>query len=231
MSDSFGSPAERRSIGTLARGLSPMKILRVPKVEDSERSLVQLSRQLAGRRPVLFHGTRYSASIVRSGMLLFATGGDPVISFSRSPEVAAYWADMPRDDDEGRGAVFVFDRRSLAARYRIEPFRWGGADDEMEERVWLTNIAIAPHLIGFVETASPPMTNQRSIAHDVERCSEHPGLGVRTLPWKEWEAWSRAYRERVLASMSPETLDIIRSARATLPKADSSPGVMGTPEG
>ena len=46
--------------------------------------LVQLSRQLAGRRPVLFHGTRYPASIARSGVLLFATSGDPVISFSRS---------------------------------------------------------------------------------------------------------------------------------------------------
>ena len=26
----------------------------------------------------------------------------------------------------------------------------------MEERVWLTNIPIAPHLIGFVETESNP---------------------------------------------------------------------------
>ena len=51
--------------------------------------LVQLSRKLAGRRPVLLHGTRYPASIARSGMLLFATSGDPVIFFSRSPEVAA----------------------------------------------------------------------------------------------------------------------------------------------
>jgi len=71
--------------------------------------LVQLSRKLAGRRPVLFHGT-YPKSIACSGMLLFATAGDPVVCFSRSVEVAAYWADMPRDDDEGRGAVFVFDR-------------------------------------------------------------------------------------------------------------------------
>ena len=84
--------------------------------------LVQLSRKLAGRRPVLFHGTRYPKSIARSGMLLFATAGDPVVCFSRSVEVAAYWADMPRDDDEGRGAVFVFDRCSLATRYRLEPF-------------------------------------------------------------------------------------------------------------
>jgi hypothetical protein len=151
-------------------------------------------------------------------MLLFATSGDPVVSFSRSPEVAAYWADVTRDDDEGRGAVFVFDRRSLAARYRLEPFHdpiWDmptSRSDEMEERVWLTNIAIAPHLIGFVETEKNPATaNYRAIAQRIERCSEHPGWGVRTLPWKDWEAWSRAYRKRVLASMSPETLDLIRS--------------------
>ena len=160
--------------------------------------LVQLSRKLAGRRPVLFHGTRYPKSIARSGMLLFATAGDPVVCFSRSVEVAAYWADMPRDDDEGRGAVFVFDRCSLATRYRLEPFHdpiWDTPtfwNDEMEERVWLTNIPIAPHLIGFVETESNPgMANPRFIADRVKRCSEHPGLGVRTLPWKEWEAWSR----------------------------------------
>jgi hypothetical protein len=139
-------------------------------------------------RPVLFHGTRHPASIAGSGMLLFATSGDPVVSFSRSPEVAAYWADVTRDDDEGRGAVFVFDRRSLAARYRLEPFHdpiWDmptSRSDEMEERVWLTNIAIAPHLIGFVEMEKNPATaNHRAIAHRIERCSEHPGSKLGAL--------------------------------------------------
>src|SRR4051794_19905616 len=127
-------------------------------------------------------------SISRSGMLLFATCGHPVVCFSRSPEVAAYWADVPRDDDEGRGAVFVFDRRSLAARYRLEPFHdpiWDmptSRSDEMEERVWLTNIAIAPHLIGFVEMEKNPATaNHRAIAHRIERCSEHPGSKLGAL--------------------------------------------------
>src|SRR4051794_38878619 len=153
-------------------------------------------------------------SISRSGMLLFATCGHPVVCFSRSPEVAAYWADVPRDDDEGRGAVFVFDRCSLATRYRLEPFHdpiWDTPtfrNDEMEERVWLTNIAIAPHLMGFVETErNPGMANPRFIADRVKRCSEHPGLGVRTMPRSDWEVWSR---RRALASFRSELLSRLR---------------------
>jgi len=81
--------------------------------------LKAVGSQLAGRKSVLFHGTRYHTSILRSGMLLFATSGAPVVCFSRSPEVAAYWATLPRDDDEGCGAVFVFDRSGG------EPWRQG----------------------------------------------------------------------------------------------------------
>jgi hypothetical protein len=142
-----------------------------------QRLVVQLSRKLAGRRSVLFHGTRYPASIARSGMLLFALAGDPVASFSRSPEVAAYWADMPRDDDEGRGAVFVFDRCSLATRYRLELFHdpiWDTPtfrNDEMEERVWLTNIAVAPHLIGVVETDGNPGAAKQGAIGSLVACA------------------------------------------------------------
>jgi len=78
----------------------------------------------------------------------------------------------------------------------------------MEERVWLTNIAIAPHLIGFVETEKNPATaNHRAIAHRIERCSEHPGLGVRTMPRSDWEVWSR---RRALASFRSELLSRLR---------------------
>ena len=57
---------------------------------------------------------------------------------------------------------------------------------------------------------NPGMANQRAIAHRIERCSEHPGLGVRTLSWKDWEVWLRADRERLLASIPRETPDLIR---------------------
>jgi hypothetical protein len=42
------------------------------------------------------------------------------VSFTRSPEVAAYFALLERDDDEGRGSVFIFDRQSLERRYKVE---------------------------------------------------------------------------------------------------------------
>jgi hypothetical protein len=38
----------------------------------------------------------------------------------RSAEVAAYWALVPREDDEGRASILIFDRQSLARRYKIE---------------------------------------------------------------------------------------------------------------
>ena len=34
--------------------------------------------------------------------------------------VAAHFATLPRDDDEGAGAILVFDRSSLNTRYKLE---------------------------------------------------------------------------------------------------------------
>ena len=87
------------------------------------------------------------------------------VSFTRSPEVAAHWAALPRDDDEGSGAVLVFDRASLKARYKLEcvdngweadPSRhnefWRADRDECEEQVCGRNVEITPHLIGLIST-------------------------------------------------------------------------------
>jgi len=43
---------------------------------------------------------------------------------------------MPRDDDEGRAAVFVFDRDRLVTKYRLDLVDAGQYIDEQEERVW-----------------------------------------------------------------------------------------------
>ena len=123
--------------------------LKVPA--NSRLWLAQRARDLAvGINPV-FHGTRYANAILAAGTLVpdrFV--GDPVVCFSRSPFEAAFWATLPRDIDEGRGAVLVFDRDRLAMRYRLEPCDNAFFDvDEQEERVWERDIPLSVGLVGI----------------------------------------------------------------------------------
>ena len=132
------------------------------------RSLAKNARAFARGQDVLFHGTRYRERVLVSGILKFSPGGQTV-SFTRSPDVAAYWATLPRDDDEGAGAVLVFDRASLRARYKLECIDdsweadpsefnelWRAKHDECEEQVWGRSIEIAPHLIGLISAPIEP---------------------------------------------------------------------------
>ena len=131
-------------------------MLKLWKLPRKCRDLAQGARAIAGRRDVLYHGTRYPRCLFRHNVL-FSTGDQ--VAFTRSPEVAAYFSSLDRDDDEGRGAILVFDRRSLQSRYRLEPWHDPIFDtasfrqDEMEERVWWRDIAdVRRHLIGTVMT-------------------------------------------------------------------------------
>jgi hypothetical protein len=80
------------------------------------------------------------------------------VSFTRSPDIAAYWAFVPRDGDDGRGAILIFDRQSLRCRYRIESFHdpiWDTEtfrNNEMEERICGDVVDIGNHLVGLVTT-------------------------------------------------------------------------------
>ncbi|PZQ94673.1 MAG: hypothetical protein DI533_21720 [Cereibacter sphaeroides] len=95
-------------------------------------------------RPTLFHGSRYPGAILKANELTLPTSGYPMISLTRDVRIARYWASLKRDDDEGRGAIFVLDRVSLGARFRLSPFRdqaWHEGrsrceQDEAEEVVW-----------------------------------------------------------------------------------------------
>jgi len=105
------------------------------------------------------------------------------VAFTRSPDVVAYWtACVPPDDDEGAGAILVFDRRSLKTRYRLECVNdsweadsssfnefWRAAHDEFEEQVWGRNVEIAPHLIGLVSAARASLSpKQRAVKQAME---------------------------------------------------------------
>ena len=124
------------------------------KYTDAERQLARQAREVAMTRDVLYHGTRYAELILKMGVLFPASGG--CVCLTRSAEVAAYWALLERDDDEGRGSIFILDRQSLERRYKIEanPEAWWFSKtifhDEAEEEIWDNVVNVSNHLIGHV---------------------------------------------------------------------------------
>jgi hypothetical protein len=109
------------------------------------------ARRMAGRRAVLYHGTRYRESILKSNALVWISQHAPYISLTRSPRVAADWAGIYRDDGERHGAILVLNRASLENRYQLEPFDdlWG--DNEREVRIYGADIVdLNDHLLGII---------------------------------------------------------------------------------
>ena len=139
------------------------------KYSAAERRLAARAREVACNRDVLYHGTRYARSILKTGVLFHSLiGGDPKVCLTRSAEVAAYWAMVDRDDDEDRGSIFIFDRQSLQRRYKIEanPEVWWDSDtvfhDEAEEEIRDNLVEIGNHLIGFVSDPTIRYSPKRS---------------------------------------------------------------------
>jgi len=61
------------------------------------------------------------------------------VFFTRSPEVAAYWANMMgRAIDQFCGGILILNRTSLVQNYRLEPSRYteDWKYDEREEIIW-----------------------------------------------------------------------------------------------
>jgi hypothetical protein len=126
------------------------------KYSDVVRQLAAQARAIANARNVLYHGTRYTQSILGSGVLLRAHIGEQKVCLTRSAEVAAYWAMLRRDDDEGRGSIFILDRGSLERRHKIranpEPYWLTKATfhDEAEEEIWDDVVDVRRHLIDVI---------------------------------------------------------------------------------
>jgi hypothetical protein len=64
-------------------------MLRHLKYTEAVRQLAGIARQKAMDRDVLYHGTRFTELILKTGVLFYSDPGDPKVSFTRSPEVAA----------------------------------------------------------------------------------------------------------------------------------------------
>ena len=133
-----------------------MAALRHIQYSAVERQLAAQAHAIAGARSVLYHGTRYTQSILDSGILFRAPFGEKKVFLTRNAEVAAYWAILQRDDDEGRGSILIFDRRSLERRYKIIANPWPywlttrTFHDEAEEKIWDDVVDVRRHLIDFV---------------------------------------------------------------------------------
>src|ERR1700751_1335077 len=74
--------------------------------------MARLARKIGRGRDAIYHGTRFPTEVLRSGKLKPDPSGK--ISFSRSAEVAAYFAHLPDDGFiRWTPAVLVLDRSSL----------------------------------------------------------------------------------------------------------------------
>jgi hypothetical protein len=166
----------------------------LPEIDEAARfadmqALSAKAREIARGCDVLFHGTRYCGLILASAFLKAAEVGPNCVCFSRSPEVAAFSATLPREDDEGSGATMVFDRASLKTRYKLECYsdRWlrdGHMVNEVEERVYVRDVEIGSHLIGMVTAPKVSLTSEarsfrRAATIRLARESANCGCGMR----------------------------------------------------
>jgi hypothetical protein len=144
---------------------------------NDEARLARWAREQASGLSALFHGTRHLSCILSDGYLK-STGNPAMVRFSRSADAAAYWAMMERDDDDGRGAILVFDRDRLRTRYRLELIDESLYIAEQEECIPSRNVPLGLTLIGIISEQF--RIRPREIRHDVWHRRVY---GVGTIPW------------------------------------------------
>jgi hypothetical protein len=127
-----------------------------PPLTDREIIMARLARRIGRGHDAIYHGTRHLPLVLRIGKLLPAGTPDPAVFFTRSPEVAAYWAGMIGEEtDQFFGGILILDRSTLVHSYRLEPSSEAEVwqYDEREEHVLGRSINIRRHLLGVVRQA------------------------------------------------------------------------------
>jgi hypothetical protein len=129
------------------------------KLQAREKLMAELAKNYAASRRAIFHGTRHVEDVLDDGILYPPLHCDPAISFTRSAEIAAYFALLPgRVIDLYSGGVLVLDRRRLARDHRLERFTYEDDVDkylhEQEKRVWDERVVLKHLLIGTVTEAN-----------------------------------------------------------------------------
>ena len=117
--------------------------------------MARLARKIGWGNDTIYHGSRHLPLVLRSGKLLPPGLGDGAVFFTRSPEVASYWANMlGREQDQFCGGILILNRASLIQSYRLQPSRYTAEwKDEREEHIWGRSINIRRHLLGVVREA------------------------------------------------------------------------------
>jgi hypothetical protein len=145
---------------------------------DREIVAARLARAIGRGRDAIYHGTRFPEKVLRNGKLIPNGGG---VSFSRSPEVAAYFAHLiGTEGDRYSPALLVLDRSSLIQAYRLEPCRYMETvqADEREETVYGRTINFRRHLLLFENRMSVKSSGRRN-----SNSSRAPGLSRNTEPF------------------------------------------------
>ncbi len=170
----------------------PTMYRELDELTDRERVMARLARNIGRGCDVIYHGTRALPEVMRAGKLIPPDFAECAVFFSRSPEVAAYFACLRGDKEERRSAaVLVLDRSSLRHRYRLEPNRYDPfhGHNEREEAVWGRTVSFRRHLLEVV--------SERNVS-EVLGLPEWPYLPQGFVRWPE--ARRRKFNERQLAS-------------------------------
>ena len=119
--------------------------------------MARLAKDIGHGRDVIYHGTRALPAVMRAGKLIPPDWAECAVFFSRSPQVAAYFACLMGEKEERRSpGILILDRNSLRQRYRLEPNCYDPFHDhnEREEAVWGRPVSFRRHLLGVVSEAN-----------------------------------------------------------------------------
>ena len=131
----------------------PKMYYEIDGITDRMRVMARLAKFIGHGRDVIYHGTRALPGVMRMGKLIPADCGECAAFFTRSAEVAAYFACLMGEKEERRvPGLLVLDRSTFRHCYRLEPNRYDPLRDrnEREEAVWHRVINFRRHLIGVV---------------------------------------------------------------------------------
>jgi hypothetical protein len=162
------------------------------ELTDRERVMARLAKNVGRGRDVIYHGTRALPEVMRAGKLIPPDFAERAIFFSRSAEVAAYFACLKGEKEERRSpGILILDRSSLRQRYRLEPNRYDPfhLHNEREEAVWGRTVSFRRHLLGVVSEAN---------VSQVLGAPKWPYLPRGFVRWPE--ARRREFNQRQLAS-------------------------------
>jgi hypothetical protein len=126
------------------------------KLTPTERIMARLGKDIGRGRDVIYHGTRLLPAVLKTGKLIPPEWAECGVFFTRSAEIAAYFACLLGDKNELRSpGVLVIDRASVRQCYRLEPNRYNQFHDrnEREEVIWGRTVNFRRHLVGVVKLA------------------------------------------------------------------------------